>query len=296
MIKFDPNSISDTLKELEIIKDNNKLTKDVLEFWIQGELVALSQDKNAKAEDVQKYNLFYLVFNKDENEDSELKISKKEFEELGIGLYEKPNKETPEGLEQKIKRNKLAYLLFETNMRAKLENQGILEINFNDKIRGPLIFGSDDNKYIETDKIYNFNSIEKIYNVLFNIQYLDKNQYIKVKAISGSKYLLFADIFRLDRLKKHALAVCNILFTQFKNQIQLYKNIRNKFKDNINEFFIQNKQLSDKTGVSDSHIIDYFSFLKKNFEENVLLDALPSTVRYQKSDIKPLNTEKKKKV
>ena len=292
----DPNSISDTLKELEIIKDNNKLTKDVLEFWIQGELVALSQDKNATAEDVQKYNLFYLVFNKDENEDSELKISKKkEFEELGIGLYEKPNKETPEGLEQKIKRNKLAYLLFETNMRAKLENQGILEINFNDKIRGPLIFGSDDNKYIETDKIYNFNSIEKIYNVLFNIQYLEKNQYIKVKAASGSKYLLFSDIFRLDRLKKHALAVCNILFTQFKNQIELYKNIRNKYKDNINEFFIQNKQLSDKTGVSDSHIIDYFSFLKKNFEENVLLDALPSTVRFQKSDIKPLNTEKKRK-
>ena len=317
-------------QEFNIIKTNKKLTNKI-NSWIQFDLKSIGMNEKSEPKDIQKYNLFYLIYDKKKKENSELKISKKaEFEKLGIGKYDNPGEESTEGLEQRIKRNKLAYLLFNTDMNAKLDRQGIIEIDFNDTLRLPLLFGSkvnDDEKYKDTDKIYNFNSIEKIYNVLLNIQYLDKNDITKVKSIktdetnktndetnnktndkSNDKRTqtdiitddentsLFADIFNLDKLKKHVLAVGNLLLEKFAGEINNYKNIRNKHKDNINEFFIQNTQLADKSGLTDEHISGYFTFLKENFAANVVLDALPSAARFQKGkETKPFNTDKKRK-
>ena len=295
-------------KELEVIKDNANL-KTEIKNWIS-KLNETRPDLENKKKPTDEYDtwatLFYLKHNQGTDKVSKYKIAKEEaFTKLHIDLDDESN----EAKTQKIKRNKLAFLLFETDMRIRLGNLGIQVINLSDdkssehKLLFNIETGNNINNFEETNKIYSFSTIDKIYNVISNILYLKKQKFIRVvidkkqnqsQEKQKTEYIEFNDVFNLDILENHVKLACNILLNQFKQKIGDYKLIRNKYRNNINEFFLENKNIEDPTQ-NDNHLVGYFNYLRENFMENLKLDNLPSAARIQKSDTKPLNTDKIRK-
>jgi hypothetical protein len=293
---IDKNSIEYCNQEMEIIKDN-KILKDKIGSWIND----LKNDNNPTNEREPWTKLFFLELEQDNEPEYKIAIDD-QFKELGIKEFkteeeEKENDETKKrGDEQRIKRNKLAYLLFETNMQPLIENYAIDAVDFSDKAKMQVLFGSDSygNKNTEetfknTKEIYNFTSIDKINMIIKNIIYLKKNNLLRVKKPDGKNSILFKNIFNLTVLESKVIFACGIIFNNFEKEIKKYKDIRNLYKNNINEFFIENTNDNDNM-----HLMHYFTFLKNNYLENVKMDALPTSTRFN-SSTRPWNTDKKRK-
>lgn len=291
---IDIDSIEYCNQEMEIIKDN-KIIKDKIGNWIK----ELKDDNNPTDERITWKNLFFLK--QDEDPDFKIAIDNK-FTELGFLNEDKEKNDKAFAREQKIKRNKLAYLLFETNLQPLIEQYGLDAVDFNDNSAMHVLFSSDSygNKNTEetfekTQDIYsfksidNFKSVDKIHMIIKNIIYLKKNNLFKVKKPDGKASILFKNIFNLTILENKAIYASKIIFNNFDKEIKNYKDIRNLYKNNINEFFIENT--NDNNNM---HLMHYFTFLKNNYLENVKMDALPTSTRFQ-SNTRPWNTDKKRK-